>query len=87
MDRKGEAMIRLAITVEVANVLRELLLSGSHEENGTFCLVRQGCGHRGTRLLVTKALEVPPDAWEYQEDAMLRPSARFISGSPKCLAG
>ncbi|MFB3062016.1 MAG: ThiF family adenylyltransferase, partial [Candidatus Binatia bacterium] len=33
------------------------------------------------RLLATEALTPPPDAWECQETAMLRPSARFVSAA------
>ena len=81
MDNEGKAMIRMALTEDLSVYLRQLLLDGTLKENGAICLISEGRGQRGTRLLVTCALKVPADAWEHQGDAMLRPSARFISSA------
>ena len=74
-------MMRLAILNETAHTLRRQLLREDGLERGAFCLVRQGKGHEGVRLLVTEMLSPPPDAWEYQGTDMLRPSARWISAA------
>jgi molybdopterin-synthase adenylyltransferase len=74
-------MIRLAILEETARTLRNELLRDDSVEHGAFCLLRQAKGHEGVRLLVTEVLSPPPDAWEYQETDMLRPSARWISAA------
>lgn len=74
-------MIRLAILDETAETLRSQLLRDDGLEHGAFCLIRQGKGHGGLRLLVTETLSPPPDAWEYEQTDMLRPSARWISAA------
>ncbi len=81
MDGHGKEMIRLAITESVAGRLERELLDDSGRENGAFCLVRAGSGHVGTRLLVTNVLALPHDAWERRGDAVLRPSAKWISAA------
>lgn len=81
MDGKGKTMIRLALLEETTKTLKEHLLQSGAIEQGAFCLVRQGNGHRGERLLITEALLPPPGAWEYQESDLLRPSAQWISSA------
>ncbi len=48
-------------------------------EEGCFCLLRDGKGANGRRLLVTEAILPPEDAWEAQGRDQLRPSGRWIS--------
>lgn len=74
-------MIRLAFADDIAEQLNARLLRPDRLEDGAFCLVRQGRGHRGTRLLVTEVIWPPGDAWEVQEGDMLRPSAKWISAA------
>jgi len=74
-------MIRLAILEETARAIKDYLLRGDGLEHGAFCLVREGKGHGGIRLLVGEVLLPPPDAWEYQGPGILRPSARWVSAA------
>ena len=74
-------MIRLALNDAAASLLQSHLLETTGQEQGAFCLVRTGQGHRDTRLLVTEILFPPLDAWETQGAAILRPSAKWISAA------
>lgn len=73
-------MIRLAIVEDATRTITNHMFS-SNIEQGAFCLVREGRGHHGIRLLVTEVLLPPHDAWEYQGQDMLKPSARWISSA------
>lgn len=81
MDMEGKAMIRLAILEDAVKAITDHLLSHGDIEQGAFCLVREGRGHQGERLLVTEVLLPPPDAWECQGPDVLRPSAWWISSA------
>lgn len=81
MDGEGHTVIRLAFTEDTASRLRDRLLKIGGREDGAFCLVREATGQNDSRLLVTEILWPPPDAWDRQEEAMLRPSARWISAA------
>jgi hypothetical protein len=74
-------MIRLAIVEEITKKLTADLLPGDHLEHGAFCLVHVGNGKHGKRLLVSKVILPPADAWECQGSDMLRPSAKWISAA------
>ena len=74
-------MIRLALAEEVARQLHERFLKPGTKEDGAFCLVREGKGRGGTRLLASEVLWPPANAWERQEVDMLRPSAQWISAA------
>lgn len=50
-------------------------------EEGAFCLLRKGRGIKGTRFLVKELVLPPSNAWERQADAVLRPSAQWISAA------
>ena len=76
-------MIRLAVTVSVQRILNGLL-DDTGQEQGAFCLIRQGRGHDGVRFLVTEAVLPPPGAWERQGIDVLRPSAQWISSMVSC---
>jgi hypothetical protein len=81
MDGAGTSMTRLAFTADVTSQLRMSLASAAPQEGGAFCLVREGRGVRGRRLLVSAVIPPPEDAWELQAEDMLRPSARWVSAA------
>lgn len=65
-----------ALFVNSQDLVRDLKI-----EQGAFCIVREGRGQQGVRLLVTEAILPPHDAWECQEKDMLRPSAQWVSSA------
>lgn len=79
MDCEGQEMNRLAISEHIATELSDFLFKSSPLEQGAFCIIRQGKGHSGTRLLVGEVILPPADAWDYQAEDNLRPSARWLS--------
>jgi len=74
-------MIRLAVLQETAEALSNHLALHAPLEAGAFCLLRQGRGTDGLRLLATHALLPEADAWELQGEGVLRPTARYISAA------
>ncbi len=74
-------MIRLAVLQEAAEAVRDHLALHVPLEAGAFCLLRQGRGRDGLRLLATHALLPEADAWELQGEGVLRPTARYISAA------
>ncbi|TAK22129.1 MAG: hypothetical protein EPO26_12660 [Chloroflexota bacterium] len=72
-------MIRLVLLDRVARALESQLARSAPNEEGAFCVLREGRGERGTRLIVPAVLATPPDAWEAQGPDTLRPSARWVS--------
>src|SRR5947209_4277433 len=73
-------MRRLVLLTDVADTVRDHLFAAAPLESGCFCLLRQGRGVRGTRLLAGELL-LPPenDAWDMQHSNQLTPSARWMS--------
>jgi ThiF family/Prokaryotic homologs of the JAB domain len=73
-------MRRLVLPADVADEVRDHLFAAAPLESGCFCLLREGRGVRGTRLLVGEPL-LPPadDAWDAQHPDQLTPSARWMS--------
>lgn len=74
-------MIRLAFTPDVIEQLEHHLAASAPCEEGAFCVVHTGIGHRGQRLLVTSAILPTEDAWERQAENQLRPSAQYVSAA------
>lgn len=74
-------MIRLAVLEESAESLRNHLALHAPLEAGAFCLLREGRGSNGLRLLASEVLLPGADAWELQEEGVLRPTARYISAA------
>ena len=73
-------MNRLVLPADTAKRIRALLFAASPDESGCFCLLRQGRGERGIRLLVGEPLPPPADdAWDTQRPDQLTPSARWMS--------
>ncbi len=77
-------MIRLALLEQTANELQWILEESAPEESGAFCLLREGKGREGSRLIATEVLLPPQDAWERQARGILRPSAKWISAAISC---
>lgn len=74
-------MIRLAILQEAAEGLAGELLRHVPREAGAFCLLREGRGGTGVRLMAGEVLLPGPDAWERQAEGILRPTAQCISAA------
>jgi len=74
-------MIRLAILRESTETLKNHFERNAPLEAGAFCLLREGRGTSGVRLLVTEVLPPIPEAWEIQGEGILRPSAQWISAA------
>lgn len=74
-------MIRLALLEETTQSVFQHLAKSEPAEEGAFCLLREGKGRLGARLLATEILLPPPGAWEWQELGTLRPSAQWISAA------
>ncbi len=73
-------MNRLILTAVTAAEIRAQLFAAAPNESGCFCLLRQGQGNRGVRLLVGDVLQPPADeAWDSQRPDQLAPSARYLS--------
>lgn len=73
-------MRRLVLPVDRGGQIRDRLFAVAPLENGCFCLLRQGVGVRGTRLLVGEPLPPPEeDAWDTQRSNQLTPSATYMS--------
>jgi len=77
-------MIRLALLEQTANELQWLLEESAPDESGAFCLLREGKGRQGSRLIATEVLLPPQDAWERQGRGILRPKAKWISAAISC---
>lgn len=74
-------MIRLAILQEAADDMQRHFLGHAPFEAGAFCLLRQGRGTDGTRLLLSEVLHDDPEGWELQGEGILRPTARAVSAA------
>jgi molybdopterin/thiamine biosynthesis adenylyltransferase len=74
-------MIRLAVVDRAVHVLLDHFGRKAGLEEGAFCLVREGRGIRGTRLLITEVLSPPTNAWDFQGAGVLRPSAQWTSAA------
>lgn len=72
-------MIRLAILASAADAVSAHLAGSAPREDGCFCLLREGSGRRGRRLIASDLILPPPDAWELQKTDALRPSAQWLS--------
>lgn len=73
-------MNRLVLPSTTAHQVRDLLFAAAPTESGCFCLLREGRGEHGRRLLVGHPLLPPPDeAWDTQGRDQLTPSARWLS--------
>ena len=77
-------MIRLAVLEQTVQELTWLLSSSEPNEEGAFCLLRQGKGTHGCRLLAKELLLPPAGAWERQGRGILRPGAQWISSAISC---
>lgn len=72
-------MIRLAVLQESAETLKNHLALHAPLETGAFCLLREGLGANGVRLLAGEVMLPDPNSWELQEEGVLRPTAQCIS--------
>ncbi len=72
-------MIRLAILTSTVDAVTQHLAASAPQEEGCFCLLREGTGRRGRRLIASELVLPPHDGWELQETDNLRPSARWLS--------
>ncbi len=81
MGGSEQTMIRLALLEEAAGILHHHLWSSAPREEGAFCLLREGRGMTGRRLLATEPFLPWPGAWEWQEEHSLRPSAQWVSAA------
>ena len=72
-------MKRLAIHQKIFEELMTHLAASGEQEQGAFCLLHEGRGKSGSRLLVTEVILPPPEAWERQGVGSLRPAAKWIS--------
>jgi molybdopterin/thiamine biosynthesis adenylyltransferase len=72
-------MKRLAINQRTYEELMSHLAESGTKEQGAFCLLHEGKGESGSRLLATKLILPPSGAWEHQGVGSLRPSAQWIS--------
>jgi molybdopterin/thiamine biosynthesis adenylyltransferase len=72
-------MRRLLLPTEIADTVRDYLFAAAPMESGCFCMMRQGQGTRGTRLLVGEPLLPSDDAWDCQHPDQLTPSAQWMS--------
>jgi len=77
-------MIRLAMLDQTVRELTWLFKESSPKEQGAFCLLREGRGLTDSRLLGTKLLLPPAEAWEKQGSGVLRPRAQWISAAISC---
>ena len=69
----------LAIHQRIYKELISHLVASSTEEQGAFCLLREGKGKSGSRLLATELILPPSGAWDRQGIGSLRRSAQWIS--------
>lgn len=72
-------MIRLAVPESIRVAISDHVSAAAPLEQGCFCLLREGRGVRGRRLLAGELLLPPPGAWEVQAEDQLRPSAQWLS--------
>jgi hypothetical protein len=72
-------VIRLAFDGATANAILAHVRGNAPDEEGAFCLLRQGRGSEGTRLLATRALLPREEDWESRKIDQLRPKAQWIS--------
>lgn len=72
-------MIRLALLEETTSAVASHLEASAPLEEGAFCLLREGRGLKGGRLLAGEVILPPAGAWEIQERDRLRPSAKWLS--------
>ncbi len=72
-------MIRLAVLASTVDSVTQHLAANAPQEQGCFCLLREGAGRRGRRLIASELILPPHDAWELQENDNLRPSAQWLS--------
>ncbi len=74
-------MIRLAILDEAVEQVVQHLESRSPAEEGCFCLLWQGKGRQGIRLLASRPFLSDQRSWERQGTDVLRPSAQWVSAA------
>jgi hypothetical protein len=72
---------KLVFLKSVARDLKWIFDDSAPREAGAFCLVRTATGARATRYLVTEIVAPTDEPWEFQQEALLRPSARYISAA------
>ena len=77
-------MIRLALLHQAVQELNWLFHESEPEEQGAFCLLREGRGLRGSRLLAPRVLLPPKNAWDRRGVGHLRPTAQWISAAISC---
>lgn len=74
-------MIRLALLEETTSAVASHLEASAPLEEGAFCLLREGRGREGRRLVAGELILPPAGAWEIQERDRLRPSAKWLSAA------
>jgi hypothetical protein len=77
-------MIRLAVLDQAVQELNWLFRESAPQEQGAFCLLREGRGVVGSRLLAPRVILPPKDAWERRGVGHLRPTAQWISAAISC---
>ena len=71
-------MIRLAVHQPVVDALLPHLQAAAPDEEGAFCLLREGRGIKDLRLLAVDVLLPGPEDWDIQ-NAQLQPGAVYCS--------
>lgn len=74
-------MLRFAILQEAADAINQHLMVAAPSEDGAFCLLWEGKGQRGRRLIASRPFLPGPNAWERQGPDMLRPTAQLVSAA------
>jgi hypothetical protein len=74
-------MNKLIFLDQAAEIIVRHLSASAPNEEGAFCLIRQGQTATGLRLLATDVLLPPPGAWESQGIDQLRPTAQWLSAA------
>jgi hypothetical protein len=74
-------MIRLILTERALTQISVHLARSAPFEEGAFCIVHEGRGQLGRRLVVDTVLLPDSGAWEVQHEGLLRPSARWIAAA------
>jgi ThiF family len=74
-------MIRLLLTKSATDQISAHLAASAPLEEGAFCIVHEGLGRLGRRLVIDEVLLPGPGAWEVQHEGLLRPSAQWISAA------
>lgn len=74
-------MTRLLLTESALRQISVHLARSAPFEEGAFCIVHEGRGRLGRRLVVDTVLLPDPGAWEVQHEGLLRPSAQWVSAA------